>query len=52
MNWTEQDLTGRRKRDTGKVRLANDLRIRTTMPLRWIAQRLNKGSRGHLAWLL
>jgi hypothetical protein len=27
-------------------------RSKTTMPLAWIAKRLNMGSRGHLAWLL
>jgi hypothetical protein len=32
--------------------LARELRCKTTMPLAWIAARLNMGSRGHLAWLL
>jgi hypothetical protein len=32
--------------------LARELRSKTTMPLAWIAARLNMGSRGHLAWLL
>jgi hypothetical protein len=27
-------------------------RAKTTIPLAWIAQRLAKGSRGYLAWLL
>jgi hypothetical protein len=36
-----------------KVRkLALELRPRTTQPLAWIADRLNMGTRGHLAWLL
>jgi hypothetical protein len=35
-----------------KVELAWELRSQTTMPLAWIAERLNMGSRGHLAWLL
>ena len=29
-----------------------ELRSQTTMPLAWIAERLNLGPRGHLAWLL
>ena len=32
--------------------LARELRAKTTLPLAWIALRLNMGSRGHLAWLL
>ena len=28
------------------------MRSQTTMPLAWIAERLNLGPRGHLAWLL
>ena len=32
--------------------LAWELRSPTTMPLAWIAERLNMGTRGHLAWLL
>jgi hypothetical protein len=52
MRWAELDLARRRKGDSGKVRLASELRARTTMPLTWIAQRLNLGSRGYLTWLL
>jgi len=52
MRWTEKDLASRRKGDPGKVRLAIRLRARTTMPLTWIASRLNMGSRGYLTWLL
>ncbi len=50
--WTEGALARWRKGDPSKVQLALELRRRTTMPLRWIAQRLNMGTRGHLAWLL
>ena len=50
--WTEADLTARRKGDPGKVRLAAELRSRSTMPLQWIAERLSMGSRGYLTWLL
>src|ERR1017187_2700532 len=52
LRWTEADLRARRKGERGKVELARELRSKTTMPLAWIAERLNMGSRGHLAWLL
>jgi hypothetical protein len=52
MRWSEADLRARGKAERGKVQLARELRSKTTMPLAWIAQRLNMGSRGHLAWLL
>lgn len=50
--WREADLRARRKGEPGKVELAWELRSKTTMPLAWIAERLNMGTRGHLAWLL
>ena len=52
MRWSEADLTTPRKGGRGKVQLARELRSKTTMPLAWIAARLNMGSRGHLVWLL
>jgi hypothetical protein len=52
MGWSEADLRARRKGEPKKVQLARELRAQTTMPLAWIAERLNIGSRGHLAWLL
>ena len=52
LRWTEADLRARRKGERGKVQLARELRSKTTMPLAWIAARLNMGTRGHLAWLL
>jgi hypothetical protein len=52
MGWSEADLKARRKGEPRKVELAAELRSQTTMPLAWIAERLNMGSRGHLAWLL
>ncbi len=52
LGWGEAELTARRKGDARKVRLARELRSRTTMPLAWLAQRLRMGSRGYLAWLL
>ena len=52
MRWSEADLRARRKGERGKIQLARELRSKTTLPLAWIAARLNTGSRGHLAWLL
>jgi len=52
MGWREADLRARRKGEPRKVDLAWKLRSQTTMPLAWIAERLNMGTRGHLAWLL
>ena len=52
MGWSEADLRARRKGEPKKVALARELRSQTTMPLAWIAERLNMGTRGHLAWLL
>jgi CO/xanthine dehydrogenase Mo-binding subunit len=52
LGWTEEDLKRRRKGDPGKIKVAQELRSKTTMPLAWIAQRLRMGSRGYLAWLL
>ena len=52
MGWSEADLRARRKGEPRKIELAWELRSQTTMPLAWIAERLNMGTRGHLAWLL
>ena len=52
MGWPEAELKQRRKGDSKKLRLAQELRSKTTMPLAWIAERLCMGSRGYLAWLL
>jgi hypothetical protein len=52
IGWSEADLKARRKGEPKKVELARQLRSQTTMPLAWIAERLQMGSRGHLAWLL
>ena len=43
MGWSEADLKARRKGEPRKVELAWELRSRTTMPLAWIAERLNLG---------
>jgi hypothetical protein len=44
-------LDGMSSKDEAEA-LAQELRSKTTMPLAWIAARLNMGSRGRLAWLL
>ena len=49
IGWSEADLKARRKGEPRKVELAWELRSQTTMPLAWIAERLNLGTRGHLA---
>ena len=50
--WTEDDLRVRRKGDVFRVRLAQRLRVETTVTLKWIAERLRMGTRGHLTHLL
>ena len=50
--WRKADLKKRRKGEPKKVELAWQLRSQTTMSLAWIAERLNMGTRGYLAWLL
>jgi len=42
--WKESDLALRRKGDPVKMALARRLRVETTMPLKWICQRLAMGS--------
>ena len=52
LGWSEADLRARHKGKPRKVLLARELRVKTAMPLVWVAERLWMGSRGHLAWLL
>jgi hypothetical protein len=52
LRWSEEELEVRAKGEAGKVRLAMELRCRTTMSMAWIAQRLRMGTRGYAAWLL
>jgi putative transposase len=42
--WKESDLASRRKGDPVKIALARRLRQETTMPLKWICERLEMGS--------
>ena len=50
--WAEAELTGRRKGDPVKLRIARRLRAETTVTLQWIATRLHMGTQSHLSHLL
>jgi hypothetical protein len=50
--WDASTLAERRKGDPAKLALARRLRAERTMPLAWIAERLNMGTKTHLAHLL
>lgn len=52
LGWQDSHLRQRRKGDAEKVRLATRLRKETTMTLGWIAERLQMGTKTHLAHLL
>ena len=52
IGWTKRDLQARLKGDPHKVAIARHLRAHTAMSVAWIAEQLNMGSRGYLAWLL
>ena len=45
MGWREAGLRARRKGKPRKIDLAGELRSHTTMPLAWLAERLNLGTR-------
>ena len=47
--WSDAELSRRRKGDPQKVEIASQLRARTTMTLKWIAQRLKMGAWTHLS---
>jgi len=49
---TEEHLANWRKGHPFKIRLAAKLRAETTVTVSWLAERLNMGTRGHLAHLL
>ena len=44
LGWTEADLDKRHKSDPGKLALAARLRRETTLPMKWMAQRLQMGT--------
>ena len=50
--WDATVLGARRKGDPGKLAIARRLREETTMTLAWIAERLEMGTKTHLAHLL
>ena len=45
---TEDDLRVRRKGDVFKVRLAQWMRVETTVTLKWVTERFRMDTRGHL----
>jgi hypothetical protein len=44
MDWTEAEMERRHKGDPGKLALAAKLRRETTLPMKWITQRLKMGT--------
>jgi len=52
LDWSEQDLVGHAKGDPEKIRIAEQLRLESTMTIGWIAERLRMGTAGHLSHLL
>jgi len=50
--WRQEDLVRHAKGHVKKVRIARRLRQETTMTLQWIAERLQIGTKTHLAHLL
>lgn len=52
LGWSDADLSRHRKGDPRKLSIASRLRQESTMTLQWIAQRLQMGTRAHLAHLL
>jgi hypothetical protein len=50
--WTEAELATRKRGDGAKLKLAVMLRAETTMTLKWIAARLQMGTRASLSNLL
>ena len=52
LKWSAASLAQRRKGDPGKVQVARRLRTETTMTLSWIADRLQMGTKTHVAHLL
>ena len=52
VGWRKEDLMQQAKGHVKKVEIASRLRQETTMTLQWIAERLNMGTKTHLAHLL
>ena len=52
LEWSEKDLKSRAKGDAYKVKLAMELRAKTTASVKWIAERLRMGTSTYLNHLL
>ena len=52
LEWSEKDLERRAKEDADKVKLAMELRSKTTASVTWIAERLKMGTSTYLNHLL
>ena len=52
LGWDKRELSLRRKSDQNKVRLAAELRARTSVSLKWIARELEMGCWSHVSNLL
>jgi REP element-mobilizing transposase RayT len=52
LDWSEQELRERAKGDFEKIRIAEQLRLESTMTINWIAERLRMGTTGYLSHLL
>jgi hypothetical protein len=44
LGWKESDLAARRKADPGKLAIAKRVRSETTLPIKWIAARVQIGT--------
>jgi len=44
LGWTEAELSSRLKNDSGKLAMAARVRQETTLPIKWIAARLQMGA--------
>jgi hypothetical protein len=49
LDWSEAELTARRKGDPGKVSIARRLREETAVTLKWVAGRLHMGVWTHVS---
>jgi REP element-mobilizing transposase RayT len=49
LDWSEAELTARRKGDPGKVSIARRLREETAVTLKWVAGRLHMGAWTHVS---
>ncbi len=52
LGWTEAELISRLKNDSGKLAMAARVRKETTLPIKWIAARLQMGTSKSLKHIL